>query len=105
MPIYEYKCKTCGKKFEIQQRITEDSLKYCPVVVCDKEIKGEGEVERLISKNVGLVFKGTGFYLTDYAKKSVSTNSKSDSKISEQKVTEPTKSVDKSNTTKSEKTV
>jgi len=104
MPTYEYKCKTCGKEFEILQRITEDSLKYCPVVICDKEIKGEGEVERMISKNVGLVFKGTGFYLTDYAKKSVSTNSRSESKISEQKDTEPTKPDDKSNTTKSDKT-
>jgi len=63
MPVYEYKCKSCGKEFEFEQRITEESLKSCPFDGCD------GEVFRKISKNVGLVFKGSGFYLTDYAKK------------------------------------
>lgn len=72
MPIYEYKCKTCGKEFEYEQRITEDALEHCPKEICECERKGEGEVFRKISKNVGLVFNGKGFYLTDYARKSVS---------------------------------
>lgn len=63
MPIYEYKCKSCGREFEIEQRITEEPIKDCPFDGC------EGEVFRKISKNVGLVFKGNGFYLTDYAKR------------------------------------
>ena len=63
MPIYEYKCKSCGNEFELVQRITEDAINKCPSKGCD------GEVFRKISKNVGLVFKGSGFYLTDYAKK------------------------------------
>ena len=63
MPIYEYKCKSCGREFEFEQRITEEPIKECPFEGC------KGEVFRKISKNVGLVFKGNGFYLTDYAKK------------------------------------
>jgi len=56
MPIYEYKCAKCGK-FEKLQKVGEDALTHCPSC--------EGEVERLISKNVGVVFKGSGFYKTD----------------------------------------
>lgn len=56
MPIYDYKCQKCGK-FEKTQKITEEPLNQCPT--CG------GPVERLISKNVGIVFKGSGFYCTD----------------------------------------
>lgn len=56
MPIYEYKCGKCGK-FEKLQKFTDEPLSNCPV--CD------AEVERLISKSVGIVFKGSGFYATD----------------------------------------
>lgn len=63
MPVYEYKCKSCGHEFEAEQRITEEPLTLCPEENCG------GEVFRKISKNVGLLFKGSGFYLTDYGKK------------------------------------
>ena len=56
MPIYEYRCENCGK-FDKLQKISEDNLKVCPT--CG------GSVERIISKNVGIVFKGSGFYCTD----------------------------------------
>lgn len=69
MPIYEYVCKTCGKVFEYQQRITEDALTHCPEEICECENKGQGTVSRKISKNIGLVFNGSGFYLTDYVHK------------------------------------
>lgn len=62
MPTYEYKCKKCGKEFEVEQRITEAPLTKCPDENCG------GEVFRKISKNVGLMFKGSGFYITDYTK-------------------------------------
>ena len=60
MPTYEYRCLKCKKKFDHFQRITEPPLKKC--ILC------KGKVERLISQGVGLIFKGTGFYATDYKK-------------------------------------
>lgn len=70
MPVYEYKCKTCGKVFEWRQSINDEPLKKCPESVCECAEKGDGEVSRVFSKNVGLVFKGSGFYVTDYNGKS-----------------------------------
>lgn len=69
MPTYLYKCRTCGKEFEYNQRITEDALTTCPLEICEQEEKGKGMVDRRISKNIGLMFNGSGFYLTDYGKK------------------------------------
>ena len=61
MPTYEYRCTKCKKKFEAFQRITEAPLKKCP--------KCGGKPERLIGGGVGLIFKGSGFYITDYKRK------------------------------------
>jgi putative FmdB family regulatory protein len=61
MPIYEYKCNNCGTSFEKTQRITEEPLTECPSC--------QGEVHRVISKNIGVVFKGGGFYCTDVQRK------------------------------------
>jgi putative FmdB family regulatory protein len=66
MPIYEYKCDKCGV-FELTQRITESALKKCPTC--------KGKVERIIS-NTSFVLKGSGWYVTDYARTG---NSKSES--------------------------
>jgi putative FmdB family regulatory protein len=62
MPIYEYKCNKCGV-FEVMQKITEAPLKKCPTC--------KGKTERLIS-STSFVLKGSGWYATDYAKKSTS---------------------------------
>lgn len=70
MPIYEYQCRKCGKNFEVMQTISSDPLQLCPENVCEQAEKGSGEVERKISGGAGLVFNGSGFYLTDYVKKS-----------------------------------
>jgi len=56
VPTYEYKCEKCGK-FEHWQNITEDALTACPT--CGSPVK------RLISRNVNIIFKGPGFYVTD----------------------------------------
>jgi len=61
MPTYEYRCGACGHEFERFQKITDDPVRTCPEC-------GEREVERLISPGGGLVFKGPGFYATDYRK-------------------------------------
>lgn len=71
MPTYEYQCGACGHRFEHFQGITESPLTRCPV--CD------GKVHRLISSGAGLIFRGLGFYATDYRKDS-SRGKKSDSK-------------------------
>lgn len=72
MPTYDYQCATCGKRFEHFQSITSSPLTRCTAKICvrdDGEAKGEGELRRLVSGGAGLVFKGEGFYLTDYARK------------------------------------
>lgn len=72
MPTYEYHCATCGKRFEHFQSITSPSLTNCTHDLCvrdDGGTKGEGNIHRLMSGGAGLVFKGEGFYLTDYARK------------------------------------
>lgn len=60
MPTYEYKCNKCGLIFEVFQSMKDDPLKKCQKQDCD------GEVTRLISAGAGLIFKGNGFYITDY---------------------------------------
>ena len=64
MPLYEYQCKACGDTFEVNQRMTEEPIRDCPA--CGTE----GSVVRLVSAGSGLIFKGSGFYITDYKNKS-----------------------------------
>ena len=61
MPIYEYQCDTCGLRFEHRQHMSDEPLKDCPE--CD------GHVHRVIQP-VGVIFKGSGFYITDNRHKS-----------------------------------
>lgn len=70
MPTYEYSCKKCGKEFEVFQ-----SMKDAPLTVCTCGKKGK--VFRKIGAGAGLIFKGSGFYITDYKKKNSSTSSSS----------------------------
>ena len=64
MPIYEYMCKTCGEKFEIKQKVSDPPITSCAEFSCSK---GE-PVEKLIS-SPAIMFKGTGWYVTDYSDK------------------------------------
>ncbi len=75
MPTYEYECGGCGHAFEALQSMTEAKLVKCPK--CKKN-----KLQRLIGTGSGVIFKGTGFYETDYKTK---TPSKSESKPSETK--------------------
>ncbi len=73
MPTYEYKCNDCGYLFEEFQKISDEPLSTCP--------KCGGTVKRLIGAGAGPIFKGSGFYHTDYKVKSGSSgkdNSKKD---------------------------
>ena len=59
MPTYEYCCEACGHRFEQYQAITASPLKKCPA--CDKRA-----LQRLMGTGGGIIFKGSGFYQTDY---------------------------------------
>lgn len=74
MPTYDYICKNCGHKFEKFQNMSADLIKECP--------QCHGHVERKIGAGAGLMFKGSGFYITDYKN-----NQKSSYTTSEKKET------------------
>ncbi len=59
MPTYEYRCSECGHEFEEFQSITAKPIRKCPAC-------GKNKVNRLIGRGAGLIFKGSGFYQTDY---------------------------------------
>jgi putative FmdB family regulatory protein len=71
MPTYDYKCDACGTQFEKFQSIKADPIKRCPHC-------GKNKVQRLISAGAGLIFKGSGFYITDYRSDSYKESAKSD---------------------------
>ena len=58
MPTYDYKCNKCNYTFELFQKMTDEPIKECP--------KCKGKVTRLIGAGAGPIFKGSGFYQTDY---------------------------------------
>ena len=62
MPTYQYECSSCGHGFEILQSMKENRLRKCPEC-------GQLKLQRLIGSGSGIIFKGTGFYETDYKRK------------------------------------
>jgi putative FmdB family regulatory protein len=66
MPTYEYHCAKCGKNFEVFQSMKDDAFKTCPEAQCQMTPWGHGDVKRLLGTGAGLIFKGSGFYITDY---------------------------------------
>jgi putative FmdB family regulatory protein len=66
MPTYQYACAKCGHEFELFQSIADAPLTVCPPEACLRKKWGKGPVKRLISAGAGLLFKGSGFYITDY---------------------------------------
>lgn len=73
MPTYEYLCEKCGNKFDVVQKMTDPRLESCPDDACG------GKVKRLIGAGAGLIFKGSGFYITDYRSDSYKSAAKADS--------------------------
>ena len=92
MPTYEYICKACDNEFEIFQNMSDDRLVNCPK--CKKD-----ELKRLIGSGAGIIFKGSGFYETDYRSSNYANAKKKDSDTSK-KVETKTKT-DKKKTKKS----
>ncbi len=96
MPTYIYKCNSCEDTFEVRQRMTDDPLTKCPKC-------GEETVRRVIN-NVGIVFKGKGFYVTDNRNgRSATISNNGDSSTGSSTGGSDAKAEKKSETTKSEK--
>ena len=89
MPTYAYECDACGHHFEKFQSMTANSLRKCP------ECK-ERKLERLIGPGAGIIFKGSGFYETDYRSDSYKKSEKADK---EPKSEKPSKSGEDSKST------
>lgn len=96
MPTYDYQCEACGVEFEKFQRMSEEPLKKCPEC-------GKLKVKRLFGTGAGILFKGSGFYETDYRSKNYSEAAKKDKPESAAKK-DTSKGSDASKTSKSTKT-
>ena len=66
MPTYVYNCEKCGQQFEQFQSISAKPLTVCPKEACRQKNWGKGKVKRAISGGAGIIFKGSGLYITDY---------------------------------------
>jgi putative FmdB family regulatory protein len=82
MPTYAYVCEKCGHQFDIMQSISAKSLTTCPQDLCRQKRWGKGKVKRAITAGAGLIFKGTGFYITDYRSDKYKEAAKKDSSAS-----------------------
>jgi putative FmdB family regulatory protein len=66
MPTYEYACEKCGQTFEAFQSMRDEPYRVCPKELCRQKKWGRGKVKRLLGTGAGIIFKGSGFYQTDY---------------------------------------
>jgi putative FmdB family regulatory protein len=74
VPTYEYKCRECGHKLEIFQSMNDAALTTCPECKTDS-------LKRLIGTGAGIIFKGSGFYQTDYRSENYNKSAKKDTEI------------------------
>jgi putative FmdB family regulatory protein len=79
MPTYDYTCQKCGHTFECVQSMSAKPLETCPKDVCPKARWGKGAVKRGIGGGAGIIFKGSGFYITDYRSEGYKAAAKADS--------------------------
>ncbi len=82
MPTYEYSCSKCGLSFEVVQSMKDAPLKQCPKESCKMKVWGKGPVKRGVGGGAGLIFKGSGFYITDYRSEGYKAAAKQDSNAS-----------------------
>ena len=79
MPTYEYSCQKCGQTFEAFQSMRDEPFRECPKDLCRLPKWGHGKVKRLLGTGAGLIFKGSGFYSTDYRSESYKAAAKKES--------------------------
>ena len=79
MPTYEYSCQKCGQTFEAFQSMRDEAFRECPKELCRLPKWGHGKVKRLLGTGAGLIFKGSGFYSTDYRSESYKAAAKKES--------------------------
>jgi putative FmdB family regulatory protein len=79
MPTYEYVCEKCDHRFDFFQSIKDEPIKLCPQDKCALKKWGKGSVRRAIGAGAGLIFKGSGFYITDYRSESYKQAAKKES--------------------------
>jgi len=82
MPTYEYVCSKCGHEFEKFQSMSDKPLTVCPESLCAQKKWGHGKLKKKISGGGGLIFKGSGFYITDYRSDKYKEAAKKDSAAS-----------------------
>ena len=85
MPTYEYQCSKCRKPFECFQSMKDDTFTTCPKEFCRMKKWGKGKVARQLGGGAGLIFKGSGFYITDYRSDGYKSAAKSDAPKTESK--------------------
>jgi putative FmdB family regulatory protein len=85
MPTYEYTCEKCGKNFDAFQSMRDEPFKVCPKELCRQAKWGKGKVKRLLGTGAGLIFKGSGFYITDYRSESYKNAAKKESSTGSEK--------------------
>lgn len=78
MPTYEYICEKCDHQFDVFQSIKDKPLTVCPEEKCKLKRWGRGKVKKMIGSGAGLIFKGSGFYITDYRSDSYKEAAKKD---------------------------
>jgi putative FmdB family regulatory protein len=98
MPTYEYVCAKCGHEFEKFQSIADKPLTVCPQDICAQKKWGRGKVKKKISAGGGLLFKGSGFYITDYRSEGYKQAAKKESESAKPATTTESKAATKTET-------
>jgi putative FmdB family regulatory protein len=100
MPTYEYQCEKCKKTFELYQSMKDAPVAACPKEQCRMKSWGKGKVKRLLGAGAGLIFKGSGFYITDYRSEGYTNAAKTESSAAEAKPAKEAKDTKESKETK-----
>jgi putative FmdB family regulatory protein len=98
MPTYEYICEKCDHQFDVFQSMKDKPLAICPQEKCGMKKWGKGKIKKMIGGGAGLIFKGSGFYITDYRSDSYKEAAKKDAPPSADKGDKGGKSESKAET-------